>query len=200
MRMFFVFCLAVVGMAEDLPQNLLGRYRTIASNAKGVGAMYEFKTGGVVLIRPGAIAPGLYEIAGSYMILPPLKAGGPVNKQLIDFSQPGRLRLLQGTEVSMDLSRVGKAPAGKPTVLGEWVGMKLMEGQNLEMRIFFYPGGKSLFLLPFQTQQGKYSVEKNIMRITLPDGKISEGPYKATGNELTVPSVHAGSSTRLAKY
>lgn len=189
-----------MAIAQDLPQGMLGRWRTVAANAKGVGAMYEFKTGGVVLIRPGAIAPGFYAMEGNEMVLPPLQAGAPPNRQLVDLSQPGRLQLIQGKEVSMDLSRVGKAPAGKTTVLGEWVGMKMTEGQNLEMRIFFYAGGKSLFLLPFQTQQAKYTVDKNQMRITLPDGKIYEGPFTVSGNSASVPSVHSGISTKLARY
>ncbi len=198
--MIVVFCLAALGFAEDLPEQLLGRYRTVVPNAKGVGALYEFKTGGVVLIRPGAVAPGIYEIDGNYMVMPALQQGGPLNRQSIDLSQPGRLRLMQGKEVSMDLTRVGKAPAGKPTIAGEWVGMKMMDGQNLEMRIFFYSGGKSLFLLPFQTQQAKYSVTQDQMRITFPDGTIAEGPFKATGTSLSVPSVRSGASTKLAKY
>ncbi|MCX6611030.1 MAG: hypothetical protein NTW74_09300, partial [Acidobacteria bacterium] len=173
---------------------------TVVPNAKGVGALYEFKTGGSVLIRPGAVAPGLYEIDGNYMVMPALQAGGPLNRQMIDLSQPGKLRLMQGKDVSMDLTRVGKAPAWKPTVIGEWVGMKLMEGQNLEMRIFFYPGGKSLFLLPFQTQQAKYSVTGDLMRITFPDGTLAEGPYKSVGTSLSVPSVRSGATTKLAKY
>ncbi len=189
-----------MAIAQELPQAMLGRWRTVASNEKGVGAMYEFKTGGVVLIRPGAIAPGLYALEGNQMVLPALQAGAPPNRQLIDLSQPGRLRLMQGNQVSMDLSRVGKAPGGKPTVIGEWVGMKLTEGQNLEMRIFFYPGGKSLFLLPFQTQQAKYAVDKNQMRITLPDGKIYEGAFTVSGKSASVPSVHNGISTKLTRY
>ena len=200
MRFLLLICLAALGFADDLPEKLLGRYRTVVPNAKGVGALYEFKTGGAVLIRPGAVAPGLYEIEGNYMVMPALQAGGPLNRQIIDLSQAGKLRLMQGKDVSMDLTRVGKAPAGKPTVVGEWVGMKMMEGQNLEMRIFFYAGGKSLFLLPFQTQQAKYSVTGDQMRITFPDGTIAEGPFKGVGTSLSVPSVRSGASTKLAKY
>jgi hypothetical protein len=198
--MFSLIWLIASAVAEDLPQGQLGRYRTLTSNSKGLGAIYEFKSAGVVIIRPGAVAPGTYKIEGGQMLLPPLQPGGPPNKQLIDLSQAGRLRLIQGQEISMDLYRVGKAPAGKPTVVGEWVGMKMTDGQNLEMRIFFYADGTSLFLLPFQSQQAKYSVDKNQMKIILPDGRIAEGTFTVNGRKLSIPSVRAGMSTQLARY
>ena len=134
------------------------------------------------------------------MVLPPLLENGPPNRQTMDLTKPGRLILYQGKEVSMDLSRVGKQPPGKPTVTGEWVGMRMMDGQKLEMRIFFYPGGKSLFLLPFQTQQAKYSINNGRMTIELPDGKAAEGPFSLRGNALSIPSVRSGKATQLTRY
>lgn len=166
----------------------------------GIGAMYEFKTGGVVLVRPGAIAPGTYKIEGNEIVLPPLMEGGPPNRQTIDLSQPGRLILHQGKNVAMDLTRVGKIPAGKQTVVGEWTGMREMEGQKLEMRIFFYAGGKTLFMLPFQTQQAKYQIANGRMTLLLPDGKAAEGPFTVSGNSLSIPSIRAGNSTKLTRY
>lgn len=200
MRLIVLICVAGMMLAEDAPSGLLGRWRTVSTTKGGIGALYEFKTGGVVLVRPGAIVPGTYKIEGKEMVLPPLMEGGPPNRQMINLDQPGRLILYQGNNVAMDLSRVGKAPAGKPTVVGEWVGLREMDGQKLEMRIFFYAGGKSLFLLPFQTQQAKYQIANGRMTLLLPDGKAAEGPFGLSGGLLTIPSVRAGNSTKLTRY
>jgi hypothetical protein len=187
-------------MAAGPEEALLGRWRTMNTTKGGIGAMYEFKTGGVVLVRPGAIVPGTWRIEGNEIVLPPMVEGGPELRQTVDFSQPGRLILRQGANTAMDLSRVGKAPAGKPTVVGEWTGMRAMDGGQLEMRIFFYANGKSLFLLPFTTQQAKYGLTDGRMFLTLPDGKTTEGPWSLTGNVLTIPGVRAGTSSKLVRY
>ena len=200
MRVLLLLGIACVVSAEEPPAGLLNRWRTTVVSKGGLGAMFEFRTGGVVFIRPGAVVDGVYSVEGNEMVLPPLRENGPPNRQTIDLKQPGKLRLLQGQQVSMDLTRVGKAPSGNPTVVGEWVGMRKMDGQNLEMRIFFYASGKSLFLLPFSTEQAHYSVEGAKMTITLPDGKVSEGPFQLKGSSLQIPSVRAGSVTRLARY
>lgn len=200
MRLILFLCAAASLWSEDAPDALLGRWRTTVVTKAGIGAIYEFKTGGVVFIRPGAIVTGTYKIDGNEMVLPPLMENGPPNRQRIDLSQSGRLLLYQGKDVSMDLSRVGKQPAGKPTVVGEWVGMRTMDGQKLEMRIFFQNGGKSLFLLPFSTQQAKYKVASGRMTIELPDGKIAEGPFSIAGGTLSIPSIRAGKSTQLTRY
>lgn len=200
MRLFLLICGAGLMLAQNVPDALIGRWRTVAVTKGGIGAMYEFKTGGVVLVRPGAIVTGTYKIEGNEMVLPPLMEGGPPNRQTINLANPGRLILFQGKEVSMDLSRVGKQPPGKPTVIGEWVGLREMDGQKLEMRIFFFAGGKSLFLLPFQTQQAKYQIDKGRMTLLLPDGRAAEGPFTLGGGALTIPSVRSGKSTELTRY
>ncbi len=200
MRLLWTLCLALPLVAADPPAGLLGRWYTVVTTKDSIGAMYEFKPGGVVLIRPGAVVPGTFKLEGGDILLPPLVEGGPLNRQSLDFSQPGRLLLRQGDRISMDLSRVGKSPAGKPTVIGEWSGMRNMDGGKLEMRLIFYPNGKTLFLLPFSNNQAKYGVDKGRMYISLPDGKTSEGPFTLTGNSLSIPSVRAGASTKLARY
>lgn len=200
MRVLLLLGMAFLAVAQEPPAGLLNRWRTTAVAKGGLGAMFEFRSGGVVFIRPGAVVDGTYSVEGNEMVLPPLRENGPRNRQTIDLKQPGKLRLLQGQEVSMDLTRVGKAPAGNPSVVGEWVGMRRMDGQNLEMRIFFYANGKSLFLLPFSTGQAYYSIEAGKMKITLPDGKVSEGRFQLNGNSLQIPSVRSGSVTRLARY
>lgn len=200
MRLLWTLCLALPLVAADPPAGLLGRWYTVVTTKDSIGVMYEFKPGGVVLIRPGAVVPGTFKLEGGDILLPPLVEGGPLNRQSLDFSQPGRLLLRQGDRISMDLSRVGKSPAGKPTVIGEWSGMRNMDGGKLEMRLIFYPNGKTLFLLPFSNNQAKYGVDKGRMYISLPDGKTSEGPFTLTGNSLSIPSVRAGASTKLARY
>lgn len=200
MRLFGLLCVSLSLLAAGSEEALLGRWRTVNTTKGGIGATYEFKPGGVVLVRPGAVVPGTWRIEGNEIVLPSLTEGGPELRQTLDFSQPGRLILRQGPNAAMDLSRVGKAPAGKPTVVGEWAGMRAMEGGQLEMRIFFYANGKSLFLLPFMTHQAKYGITDGRMFMTLPDGKTTEGPWSLSGNVLTIPGVRANSTSKLVRY
>lgn len=200
MRLIGWLCLAWVAVAAGPEEALLGRWRTLNTTKGGIGAMYEFKAGGVVLVRPGAVVPGTWRIEGNEIVLPPTVEGGPELRQTVDLSQPGRLILRQGAQTAMDLSRVGKAPAGKPTVVGEWSGMRAMDGGQLEMRIFFYANGKSLFLLPFMTHQAKYGLTGGRMFLTLPDGKTTEGPWSVQGNVLSIPGVRANTSSKLGRY
>ena len=200
MRVLLLLGIACVVTAQEPPAGLLNRWRTTVADKGGLGAIFEFRSGGVLFIRPGAVVDGGYSVEGSEIVLPPLRENGPPNRQTIDLKQPGKLRLLQGQQVSMDLTRVGKAPAGNPSIVGEWVGMRKMDGQNLEMQIFFYANGKSLFLLPFSTEQAYYIVEGARLKITLPDGKVSEGPFQLKGSSLQIPSVRSGTVTRLARY
>lgn len=200
MRLFLLFSAVSMLFAQDVPDALLGRWRTTAITKAGIGALYEFKTGGIVFIRPSAIAPGNYTVEGSDILLPPLTEGGPPNRLTMVFKSPGQITFYKGKDISMELSRVGKNPAGKPTVQGEWVGMREMDGQKLEMRMFFYAGGKSMFLLPLQTQQAKYTISNGRMTLILPDGKTTEGPFTLSGGALTIPSVRAGTSTKLTRY
>lgn len=200
MRLFLLLSAAALMMGADLPDAVLGRWRTVNVTKGGLGAMYEFKTGGVVLVRPGAIAPGTYRIEGNELVLPPLTEGGPENRQTMDMRVPGQVTCYKGQAKSMEMARVGKTPPGKPTLVGEWVAMREMDGQKMEMRMFFYANGKTLFLLPFQTQQAKYSVENGRMTIALPDGKTAEGPFTGSATALSIPSVRSGTQVKLQRY
>lgn len=200
MRLFLLFSIALTMLADEIPPALLGRWRTTVVTKGGLGAIYEFRTGGVVFIRPGAIVPGTYKLEGNDILLPPLVEGGPPNRQTMDFSKPGQITFYKGKDVAMELSRVGKTPPGKPTLIGEWVGMRQLDGQKLEMRMFFYTGGRSLFLLPFSTQQAKYEINKGRMTLLLPDGKSAEGPFSVAGNTASIPSIRSGNATKLTRY
>jgi len=196
-----IFVLMVGGIfAQSPPPGLVGRWRTATPPTSGLGAIYEFQTGGVVKISPAAIAPGTYRIKGNEIILPPLQVGGTENAQTLDLSKPGRLRLLQGSTVSMDLTRVGQAPSGPPTVVGEWTGMQKSGGRMLQMKIFFYQNKASLFLLPVDTHQASYRIDKKIMFITMPDGKVVSGPFEIGQSLMSIPSVKAGKLTTLGRF
>jgi hypothetical protein len=200
MRLFLLFSAVSMLFGQEVPDGLLGRWRTTVITKGGIGALYEFKTGGVVLIRPAAIAPGTYKLEGADILLPPLMEGGPPNRLTMIFESASRIKFYKGKDLSMELSRVGKAPAGKQTVQGEWVGTREMDGQKMEMRMFYYPGGRSMFLLPLQTQQAKYTISNGRMTLILPDGKTTEGPFTLSGGALSIPSIRAGNSTKLARY
>jgi hypothetical protein len=200
MRTVLVILCIASGFAQEVPKGLLGRWRTVEIAQNGMGAMYEFRPGGIALVSPGAIAPGKFTLEKDDILLPPLSVGGPANRQHVDLSRPGKLILSKDKQVAMDLTRVGKEPPGKPSIIGEWTGVKSMQGQTLEMRIYFYPDQSLLFLLPFQTQQVKYAISNNKMTITFPDGKVAQGPFSVSGNTISIPSIRAGVTSKLTRY
>jgi hypothetical protein len=193
-RTILAFAFATFLAADQPPPGLLGRWRSIETSKGGIGAMLRFRPNGVVDFSPGAIVEMPYRIEGTEIILPPATTNGPEQRQKIEFIGTDRLRLAEAR-----FTRSGAAPDAKNPILGEWVGRREMDGQQIDAYFFFYPAGKSLLLLPFLTVTGHYTIQGSTMRLEVPKHKDAEGKFQIEGDLLTVPN-SSGSADRYRRY
>lgn len=186
--------LAQLLRAQPPPKELLGRWRSLETSQGGIGAMVTFRVNGLVDFSPGAVVEMTYRIEGAEIILPPATTSGPEQRQKIEFTDQNQLRM-----AGLPLTRKGAAPDSANPILGEWVGKRDMDGRQLEAHYLFYPAGKCLFLLPFLTSPGRYSIRGSSMRLELPNHRPAEGKFQIEGDVLTTPSP-SGSGYRFRRY
>src|SRR5215469_4103265 len=94
----------------------------------------------------------------------------------------------EGQSRTLILTRQGAAPDSANPILGEWVGSQEMDGRRLESHYLFYPGGKGLFLLPFLTKPGRFSIQGTTMRFELPNHTPATGEFRVESDTLRTPS------------
>lgn len=198
MRKFLILLAILPLLADDDSTKLLGRWRSLETSQGGIGAMLEFRKGGVVDFSPGAVVEMKYRIEGDQVILPPATVNGPEVKQTLEWSGDDKLRL-KSADMSIELARQGSAPDAKVPILGEWTSSREMAGKMMRLRYFFYPAGKGLLLIPFVKQSGTYSIRGESIRLELPGHDLVEGKFKIDGGVLIIPGPHRGES-RFARY
>lgn len=187
-------------LAAQAPSaGLDGRWRSLETSTGGIGAMFEFRKDGTVAFSPGAVVEMSYRIEGDELVTPPATKSGPEQRQRIEWMGEDKLRLKSGDGPPIELARAGVRPDARRPILGEWVGAREMSGRKLETRLFLYPADKGLFLLPFSTQQGKYSVINGSIRLELPGRSPIEGKLLLVGDELTIPGP-SGRESRFKRY
>lgn len=160
--------------------------------------MFDFHPDGTLDYSPGAVVESRYRIDGDELILPPATVQGVEFRQTIEWSGENTLRLRQAQEVA-ELTRQGPRSDPANPIFGEWTGKRDMNGQTLTTHWFFYPGGRSLLLVPFLTQHGKYWTTGTTTRIEMPNRPAVEGPYRLDQDVLSVPGP-TGNTDRYARY
>ncbi len=193
-RLLALVALAGVSAGQQPTPELLGRWRSAEVSTTGLGTILHFQPGGTVDYSPGAVVEMTYRIEGKEIIFPPDTIKGPEMRQPLEFNGQNQLRLAKVT-----LQRQGPAPdAGNP-ILGEWRGKLEAKDGPPEAFYFFYPGGKCLLLLPFQTTPGRYKINGSSMRLEIPGQPPAEGAFQVTADSLTIPG--AGKTRlRLRRY
>jgi hypothetical protein len=182
------------------PANLIGRWRSLQTSQGGIGAMFEFHQDGVVDYSPGAVVETDYRVEGDQLVLPSATKDGKEQRQTIEWLGDDHFRLKAGDVIGDELSRTGPRADPKNPLIGEWTGSRDMAGNTVELRWFFYPNGKTLLLVSFLTQHGRYSVNKRIIRVALPDRDAVEGAFDVNGDRLTLPGPHGTGESHFARY
>jgi hypothetical protein len=165
---------------------LLGRWHSLQNSEGGIGAIFEFRSGGIVDYSPGAVVEMPYRVEGDLLVLPPETQGGAEQKQKIEFLPDGRLRLSAAGTMSVNLARRGRAPAGDKSILGEWVGDRDMNGRVVETMLLFSADGKVLMVMPFLKSTGSYTVDGAKIHIGVENRWTADGTFKVEGNRLTL--------------
>lgn len=177
--------------------NLIGRWRSVETSQGGIGAVYQFNTDGTIDFSPGAIVDMPYRVEGDQLILPPDTTTGPEMKTTLTWPSNDVLRMSTLGQ-SETYQRQGKADP-RDRLLGEWLTSREMDGQKMPTEIFFYPAGKSLLVIRFTTQKGRYSVTNGRL-VGEFGGRVGlDGAFDFANGVL---SIHRrdGRVTKLARY
>lgn len=183
--------------ATNAAASLIGRWRSVETSKGGIGAVYEFRADGTIDFSPGAIVDMPYRVEGDQLILPPATTTGPEMKSTITWPSSDVLRMsTQGQ--SETYQRQGKADA-RDRLLGEWLTSREMDGQRMPVQMFFYPTGKSLLVIRFTTQKGRYSVTNGRL-VAQFGGRVGlDGTFEITNGVLSIHRSN-GRVTKLARY
>jgi hypothetical protein len=176
---------------------LIGRWRSVETSKGGIGAVYQFNTDGTLDFSPGAIVDMPYRVEGDQLILPPATTTGPEMKSTLTWPTNNVLRMsTQGQ--SEEYQRQGAADP-RDRLLGEWLTSREMDGQKMPTEFFFYPGGKSLLVIRFTTQKGRYSVTNGRL-VGEFGGRVGlDGTFDFANGVISIHRSN-GRVTKLARY
>lgn len=183
--------------AANPTANLVGRWRSVETSKGGLGAIYQFNADGTLEFSPGAIVDMTYRVEGDQLILPPATTTGPETKSTLAWPTNNVLRMsMQGQ--SEDYQRQGTADP-RDRLLGEWLTWREMSGRRMPTQMIFYPAGKSLLVIRFTTDKGRYSVTNGRLVGEI-GGRIGlDGPFDFANGVLSIHRTN-GRVTKLARY
>jgi hypothetical protein len=138
-----------------------------------------------------------YRVEGDQLILPPSTTTGPEMKSTLTWSSNDVLRMSQQGQ-SEEYQRQGAADP-RDRLLGEWLTSREMDGQRMPTEMFFYPAGKSLLVIRFSTQKGRYSVTNGRLVAEF-GGRVGlDGAFDIANGVLSIHRSN-GRVTKLACY
>lgn len=195
--LLFLFC---VYAAESASGQIAGRWRSLETSAGGVGEMYEFHADGTVDYSPGAVVDMPWHIKGSELVLPPATVGGPAQKKTIKWLGENKIHLVESDGTEEELTRRGARSDAANPIVGEWIGTTEMNGRRLQMDWLFYPAGKGLFLLAFQSQHGRYKITNSTVEFEGPNSSPVDYKFQVEGDILTLVKPEKTEGLRFARY
>jgi len=177
--------------AADTPDKLLGRWRSLETSKGGIGAMLDFHADGTVDFSPGGIVESQYRIEGNALIMK--TADQSINRMTWELVSENSLHLKPaagkaGQPAFVELTREATRQSADEPLTGEWIEKRSMAGQNLQAHWIFRSPDKLLFLLPFTTQPGHYTVTGDSIRLSLPNRPLLEGKFRIDGEVLKLPA------------
>ena len=177
--------------------SLIGRWRSTQTSKGGIGAVYQFRADGTFDFSPGAIVDMPYRMEGDQLIFPPETTTGPEMKSTVAWPSNDVMRMtMQGH--AEEYKRRG-APDSRDRLLGEWLGSREMDGQRMPVQMFFYPAGRSLLVILFTTQHGRYSVTNGRLVGEIGGQASLDGTFDIANGVLSIYR-SGGRVTKLARY
>jgi hypothetical protein len=177
---------------------IVGRWRSVETSKGGIGVIFEFHSDGTVDFSPGAIVEMQWRIENDQLILPSATEGGAEQKQTMKWLSDNKLSLGSGADV-VELTRAREQTNAEIPIIGEWIGSREMDGHKLEFRWLFSSGGKGLFLMPFVTQHGSYTISGSALHLEVPQVN-SEFMLEVTDSLLTLSKPDGSHADRYARY
>lgn len=189
---------AALGAADKTPAGLTGRWRSLETSRGGIGSMITLREGGALEFSPGAVVEIPYRIEGDQLILAGGSKDASENRQKIVWLADDKLRLDAKSGPGIELTRAGARESVSKPILGEWHGTREMGGQEVSVLYFFQREGRSLLLVPFVTQTGRYTTDKSHIHLEWPNCPIPEAAFAVDGDVLTLTA--DGRTSRYARY
>jgi hypothetical protein len=194
------FILVCASAADASSGEIVGRWRSLETSKGGIGAMYEFHANGAVDFSPGAIVETPWRVENDQLVLPSGTSGGQEHKQTIQWLSDNKVQFVSGDGVGDELTRSGGRSDAAHPMIGEWIGTRDMSGRKLEMHWFFYPAGKGLFLLPFLSTHGHYTITNSTLHIEMPNSAAINAQFRVKGDVLTLVKPEKSRELRFARY
>jgi hypothetical protein len=181
--------------------SIVGRWRSLETSKGGLGSIIEFRSDGTVDFGIGAVVEMPWRIENNQLILPSETNGGAERKVSLKWLGDKKLSLVSEAAV-IELTRVGdRADTGNP-ILGEWIENREIAGRNLEAHYLFYPASKLLFIMPFVTEHGSYTISGSTLHIIklVPKPKSISDLFELSENLLTLSEPKGGPKDRFVRY
>ena len=180
-------------------ETIVGRWRSLETSKGGIGAVWEFRSGGTVDYSLGAVVEMPWRIENNQLILPPATTDGPEQKYTLKWLGDNKLRW-ETEGGATELARVGdRSDPGNP-IIGEWIENREMGGLKLEARYLFYARGKLLLVIPFAIQHGSYTISGSALSLNIPGRKTPELRFKLVDNFLVFTDSEGGREFHYARY
>jgi hypothetical protein len=156
--------------------SLNGRWRSVTTSRGGIGAVY-FQPNGAARYSSAAIVAIGYQPDGNQIIL----GGQPVG---VGWHPDGRLQFNFGGNQVEDYVRQGKLVDPERPLLGEWKGLRTMQGRQLPVTLQFHANGQALMVIFLKTLAGRYTTapggEWTLALPSLPPRTITEASGQLT--------------------
>ncbi|HUK26446.1 MAG TPA: hypothetical protein VLV49_17850 [Terriglobales bacterium] len=191
------------GSSQERERSLVGNWRSVVTSKGGIGSLLQFREDGSLDYSPGAIVPGRFRLEGKRLTCTVIEGDGTQTEQAMTIvSQSAnalKLEILKGAP-AIDLKRVGQPEDARNPILGTWVTVKPMPDMPAPMYAYyrFHGDGTETFSIPFKWTHGRYSVNGEQIRYSLPGQAVVEGALGWDGDAMVLPK--AQGETKFKRY
>lgn len=157
----------------------VGRWRSVTTTRGGIGATYHFRPDGSGEYATVAMVTSRYELEGSQLKI-------DRDSVTVAFLAGGRLRLKSAAGEASDFTRVGAPPDPARPLLGEWRGVRVMEGRSLPMLYQFRPDGTVQFILTIRSLSAHLLPDGAAFRVEVPGLTPRRLTVVVPGQKITI--------------
>ena len=180
-----------LGLCQEAAQKLSGNWRSVQTSRGGIGSLLEFREDGGMDYSPGAIVPGRFRLDGKSLILTGDEGDGKQSDLAISIASisVSSLEFVFPNTPLFKLKRVGPPEDPNNLILGNWVTVKPMPDMPASIYGYyrFHGDGTETLSIPFKWIHGRYSVNGEQIRYSLPGQAAIEGALRWEGEALVLP-------------
>jgi len=191
-----------LGLCQEATRNLAGEWRSVQTSRGGLGSLLEFREDGGMDYSPGAIVPGRFRLDGKSLIMTVDEGDGTQSEEVMTIAaiSAGTLDIGLPNTPALKLKRVGPLQDPNNLILGTWMTVKPMPDMPTAVYGYyrFHGDGTETFSIPFKWIHGRYSVNGQQIRYSLPGQAAIEGALRWEGDALVLPK--ARGEWKLKRY